>query len=260
MRLAFSPAPNPTPTPKPHEPPILATTGTPYPILQEELDILQSRSRQPATAPHLTLHTATHQLEQFHAQPRNSPIEKAALARLHELQHAPRFGRDIVFKAFNDIDTVYFAGRLHHNVQLSWGDCPRGVAGTTAPAYHRSSPIPRVRITLDRALLKAATTRLRDVWAVLMHEMVHAYLMVLCARWRDDDERDPGHGRHFRRCMEAVQRGLGGRRFVELGLTHRLCERVRGDPRWESGYRAVRRVVPGKRRGGFRGVFGRMWL
>lgn len=257
MRLPFSR--NPAKPAKQHDPPILATTGTPYPILQEELDILQSRTRPPATAPHLTLPSATHQLERFHAQPRN-PTAQAALSRLHELQRAPRFGADIVFKVFNDLSTVYFAGALNHNVQLSWGDCPSGgVAGTTSPAHYRSA-IPRVRITLDRALLKAATTRLRDVWAVLLHEMVHAYLMVLCARPRDEDERDPGHGRHFRRCLRAVQRGLGGRRFVELGLTHRLCERVRGDPRWESGYRAVKRVVPGKRRGGFRGVFGRKWL
>lgn len=110
---------------------------------------------------------------------------------------------------------------------------------------------------MDRKHMQLPTTRLRDVWATLMHEMVHAYMIVLCEEYHDLDEEDPSHGRHFKRCLAAVQKGLGGKQFVELDVTHALTDRDRYDPRWESGYRAVRRTHPGKRQGGFGGVFGR---
>lgn len=243
------------PKDKPHESPIRATRGTPYRISQEELDILQSRSRPARTEPHLTIGSATRKLERFHAQPRGA-TEEAAMQRLAGLRHAHRFGKDVVFKVFNDIDAVFFAGRLYRNVYLCWGDCAEGVAGATAPP--RPWPgCPRVRIRLDRTHMELPTTRLRDVWSVLMHEMVHAYLVVLCEEYHDVDEPDPGHGRHFRRCLAAVQKGLGGKEFVELDVTHTLTDRDRLDPRWESGYRAARQTRSGRRRSGFRGVFGR---
>jgi len=250
MHLPFTPKNN-----QPNEKHILATRGTPYPISQSELDILQSHSRRPRTKPHLTLSSATRKLERFHAHP-HSPAETAALHRLTELRHAPRFGKDVIFKTFNDIDAVFFAGRLYQNIYLCWSDCPDGVAGSTAPP--RGWPgSPRVRIRLDRMHMELPTTRLRDVWSVLMHEMVHAYLMVACVEYHDLDEPDPGHGRHFKRCLAAVQRGLGGREFVELDLKHTLTHRDRRDPRWESGYRAVRRTGSGKRPGDVRGGVGR---
>ena len=118
----------------------------------------------------------------------------------------------------------------------------------------------RVSITLDDRILGLPTTRLRDVWSTMMHEMVHAYLKVECGT--DSDLDDPGgdvaHGVCFRRCLAAVQRGLGGKLFVELDVTHTLTRREGEDRRWESGYRPVggaRRAMGGG--GGRRGGRGR---
>jgi len=232
--------------PHPPDKPISAAAGTPYPTPQSEIDILQDRTRARATNPYLSIGRATGSLEKFHRRPRN-PREEEALERLEDLQHATdHFGKDVVFKVFDDIDTVFFAGKLSQNVHLSWADCPGGrraphAAGVTCATGLEAR---RVAIQLDNKILQLPTTRLRDVWAVLIHEMVHAFLRVVAIDPSDWDDPDPGHGRHFRRCMAAVQKGLGGKEFIELDVCHDLLDRDRHDSRWESGYRPV-----GKTRG-----------
>ena len=92
--------------PHPPDKPISAAAGTPYPTPQSEIDILQDRTRAPATNPYLSIGRATGSLEKFHRRPRN-PREEEALERLEDLQHATdHFGKDVVFKVFDDIDTV----------------------------------------------------------------------------------------------------------------------------------------------------------
>ncbi len=227
---------------------VLASQGTPYPVSQDEIDVLQDPTLYPRREPYLSLSAATRKLEEFLHQPRG-PKEREALRRLRDLEYATgRFGRDIVFKVFNDIDTVFFAGKLYHNVLLTWGHC--STDDTIGETWPPSPPHRRVRIVLDYRLLTKPTSRLREGWSTLIHEMVHAFHLVKCTDCLESDDPDPTHGRHFVRCLGAVRNSLRGESFIKLSPDHDLCG---SDSGCKFGLRPV-----GKRHAG-RGYDGHHW-
>lgn len=57
---------------------------------------------------------------------------------------------------------------------------------------------------------EAAVSHFRGMWGTFLHECCHAYLGILTGNACDEDEDkegfDGGHGRHFQRCIHAVDR------------------------------------------------------
>ena len=102
--------------------------GTNYQCTHEDLlscrsSVLESAMLGPRTPPYFTtLDRATEWLEKSLAQPAET-IEGPALTRLDRFFNAPENDNwcpDIIYKAFADLDLLFFKGELRGNVQLGW--------------------------------------------------------------------------------------------------------------------------------------------
>ena len=105
---------------------LLITQGvSDYECTIEELQNHQNPMLSPPRHSHpVTLDQATERLESALAQPTSIP-ECPALARLNRFFNAPpndNWGPDIVFKAFADLDLLFFMGELRGHVYLRWTD------------------------------------------------------------------------------------------------------------------------------------------
>ncbi|MCJ1236775.1 hypothetical protein MMC14_004757 [Varicellaria rhodocarpa] len=155
-----------------------------------------------------------------------------ALLRTHN-----DWGPDIVFKAFEDINTVFFGGMLRHRIRLLW--CSRNDMIAKDPAHademksvgglssgrikhlaHRDGENVMIVghakfsiISLNAALILLGPYRRSNkwdmMWGILLHEMVHAYLHTrtdLHAPTYLPSDKDKHHGVHFERCLAALRR------------------------------------------------------
>ncbi|KAI9724104.1 MAG: hypothetical protein M1812_000823 [Candelaria pacifica] len=210
--------------------------GTPYPVTQEEIDVLQDR-RKSYVRPrfHMSKHKAEDLLVDAHA--RGVHLDKdqvAAMDRLQALGKLNRWGSDIAIKAFNDLDKIFFMGVLRGNVYVRWSD--KSERGDWGGQTHSHCIGRRIMIQLSTKVLKNKLASLRDVWSTLLHEMIHAYLFHQCGSFIvDEDDEYPGHGPVFQSCMKAIQYRIGNPRFIDLQLTHSILNR----PSWytKGGYR-----------------------
>ena len=121
----------------------------------------------------MSMDEATRRLEDAHrpGTPLNAR-QAAALRRLQDLEKVGKYGPDIVFKIFNDLDTLLFQGVLNGNVYLCWMSeavtpLSAGCAGITWSAGSRAR---RISMELNEDILQRSTTRLRDVISTLVHE------------------------------------------------------------------------------------------
>ena len=138
----------------------------------------------PRTYPdeYMSMGEATRRLEHAHrpGKPLNAGQE-AALQRLQDLEKVGKYGPDIVFKMFNDIDTLLFQGVLRGNVYLRWSsdDALTSLVGmkslalcfaglTSSAGYHAK----RVSVQLNEDMMQLSTIRLRDVIGTLVHECI----------------------------------------------------------------------------------------
>lgn len=161
-------------------PRIYAERGTPYPCTQAVIDELQDTQLHPRTEPdtHMSMGEATRRLENAHrsGNPLNAG-QKAALQRLQDLEKVGKYGPDIVFKIFNDLDTLLFHGALNGNVYLRWSSTDEFIRqnGYGEASGRTSQPgfvAMRVGIQLNEGVLQLSTTRLRDVISTLVHECI----------------------------------------------------------------------------------------
>lgn len=171
-------------------PKIYAERGTTYPCAQAAIDELQDTQLRPRTEPdtHMSMGEATRRLENAH-RPGN-PLDagqKAALQRLQDLEKVGKYGPDIVFKIFNDLDTLLFHGALNGNVYLRWSSTDELIRqnGYGKASGRMSEPgfiAKRVGIQLNKDILQLSTTRLRDAIATLVHECIvsHPWPILLC--------------------------------------------------------------------------------
>ncbi|KAI9816596.1 MAG: hypothetical protein M1827_001728 [Pycnora praestabilis] len=211
---------------------VYANQGTPYPgVTQHQIDILQDRHRRRHHLPRQSMRSAAYKLEDAHARGVHlTPEQVAALDRLTALSQVGRWGPDVVIKTFDDLDLVFFRGKLRGNIYLRWTSPQptsserrdqRHSLGTTW-SYRSLAGCPRIAIELSSEILTRQEMSLRDVWSTLLHEMCHAYLGHLndyCEDDKDDDMSNPGHGRYFQKCIRAVQSRLGGSRWIRLDIT-----------------------------------------
>lgn len=171
-------------------PKIYAERGTPYPCTQAAIDKLQDTRLRPRTEPdaHMSMGEATRRLENAH-RPGTSldAFQNAALQRLQDLEKVGKYGSDIVFKIFNDLDTLLFQGVLNGNVYLRWSSADEFISqnGNGEAAGRMSKPgfiSRRVGIQLNEDILQLSTTRLRDAISTLVHECIvsHPWPFLSC--------------------------------------------------------------------------------
>ncbi|MCJ1265189.1 hypothetical protein MMC22_005064 [Lobaria immixta] len=197
--------------------PVSTSRGTPYPCDPYDLDECIFGSNRPPRSTH-SCNSATANLENF-LHP-DAPIDSAvhaAVTRLREALRIHDWKPDLVIKAFTDLDTVFFGGKLRGHITIHWRRASWWMQHFRSPqGYHRCMGTTQYldrqkakihlnawRILLDTHYAKTA------MWGVMLHEMIHAYGFVMCGLkrvtpyeqsrgWND------GHDLMFRCLIRAV--------------------------------------------------------
>ena len=190
-----------------------ADSGTPYPCTTSHINLLRDRQRKSCTqSGQLTLEEALARFVHFSFAPLHTKEQLDALQRLQDLKHLT-CEPDVIFKIFDDFDTVFFDGQLHGNVCLEYFETFLGGEACTNGADEWSN---RVSILLNVLSFTLGDATLHDVITNLMHEMVHAYLRVLCEPHADDSSDKFGHGYVFWVCIDALEYKLGGAGYANF--------------------------------------------
>ena len=144
-----------------------ADRGTPYPCSQMDLDRCFSLT---ATNPYqyVELMEATYQLVRFNRVTKPlSPDEVAALSRLTRAVNIVEWGPDLAIKAFKDLDTLFFMGRLSGNCQVRWSDHKMHDYGTTESLAHGQAKIwLNARLVLMGSPEEGFTDPFVEMWRV----------------------------------------------------------------------------------------------
>ncbi|OAL46774.1 hypothetical protein IQ07DRAFT_472471, partial [Pyrenochaeta sp. DS3sAY3a] len=113
---------------------------------------------------------------------------------------------EIPYRLFDRLDDALFAGQLKDTIFLDIERLDSNIPGATYTAS--SSPNPQVRrisILLNTRVFEYATSR--EIVAILIHHMIHAYFLVACGP-QQEDEVDYGrlsHGVHFCKILYTIQ-------------------------------------------------------
>lgn len=202
-----------------------AKAGAPYSISERDLHILQSTTfdyhhREWRALPlSVDLQEAHRRLEAFAHSGWTQRLRDARY-RLWEAYNLPqeRITADLFIKIFNDLDKVLFNGVLRNRVRVSWEyisnrapDVPpmgKGLA-FCRPAQWLTQHIERNSIIIDAAWQPQLCNR-EISWGVLIHEMLHAYLIITTAGFFSDDRPpricpgDTTHGPLFERTCNVL--------------------------------------------------------
>ncbi|RMZ71175.1 hypothetical protein GMOD_00005690 [Pyrenophora seminiperda CCB06] len=150
--------------------------------------------------------------------------------------------KEIPYRIFNKLDEVLFAGHLKNAVFLNIGSWGSDVSGATYT--HRLGPDPdvkRISIVLNGDVL----VRQRDVVAVLIHHMIHAYFLVACGGQKEDEVEYGrlSHDVHFGKLMFTIKRlsAVHGRELTPLDYGHNSSKLRYLDGKY---YRPQRRDTP----------------
>ncbi|OCL15401.1 hypothetical protein AOQ84DRAFT_435021 [Glonium stellatum] len=135
--------------------------------------------------------------------------------------------RGIVYQAFNAFDEFVFAGKLKDVVFLEFKGLDPRVSGATYIAGHHPNPrVTRVAIVLNSEKHREATPD--QIFASLLHHMIHAYFLVTCGSRPCDpkDERRLKHSSHFGKIMYTIKNlsaaSSSGRRALPIDFGHKL--------------------------------------
>ncbi|MCJ1270485.1 hypothetical protein MMC22_010382 [Lobaria immixta] len=159
---------------------ISASRGTPYPCDQHDLDECDFGSDRPPHSLQSQDHATTH-LEHF-LDP-NARIGSTVQAAMVRLQAALRIhdGKpDLIIKAFNDLDIVFFDGQLRGRTTIHWrrgswwaewersGGQSHKMYGVTRAVHHRRAAI---KLNAWEMFMNTADPKV-TMWKVTLHEMV----------------------------------------------------------------------------------------
>ena len=161
--------------------------GSAYPCSQSELDFhRRDRFMRKNKGPFVSLLKATQEvMVQNDESRRPSVAEYAAISNLAYVtrDHTYRYHPDIVVKAFNDLDTVFFGGRLHGNVLVSWANSTHcaeiqresrhGFLGYTEGSAHGEQGQARILLNPTAIFLENVEDEipLRAMFCTLLHEV-----------------------------------------------------------------------------------------
>lgn len=114
---------------------------------------------------------------------------------------------EIPFRLFNKLDEVLFARHLKSTVFLQVDNFNSDVSGATYT--YRMGPNPevkRISIVLNHDAIEHGQAR--DILAILIHHMIHAYFLVACGEQaeREVDYGRLDHGVHFGKIMLTIKR------------------------------------------------------
>ena len=108
--------------------------------------------------------------------------ESRAATRLRTIHDLTTWGPDIVFKAFVDLSTLFFAGRLQDRVHLIWrsrreiaihGDPELATAfGYTVPRQMGRKTVIEICLNKDAIFMQEEFKPWKKVWGTLLHEMI----------------------------------------------------------------------------------------
>ena len=180
-----------------------------------------------------------------------TPLSESARDALERLRtmlmwEDREWGPDLIVKTCYDWDKVFFDRRLKGHVMINWsteellrewkekpgawaclGHCL--VDGISWQRGHCRIELNANELLLfpnnhDRTIRAGdpPVSPFRYLWAVLLHEFCHAYLKIMTCHDSDDehdeaDEYERTHGRHFQRCLYAVDRRA--RELLGIGTT-----------------------------------------
>lgn len=159
---------------------ISASQGTPYPCSQNDIDESIFGFYKPLVATRFP-GEALMELESFFHPNRQISFEvEVAIFHLQAALEIQDWTPDLIIKAFKDLDTVFFAGKLRGHSTFSWGCASwwdenegivgghRGPMGVTRIVGHRKTAI---HLNAWGILLNSPNAKL-EMWLVTLHEMV----------------------------------------------------------------------------------------
>ncbi|KAF2632986.1 hypothetical protein BU25DRAFT_357968 [Macroventuria anomochaeta] len=149
---------------------------------------------------------------------------KAIRKRATEFQHDGLL-RELPYRIFNGLNETLFAGKLKGAVFLSIDSLESDVSGATYT--HSKGPnadVKRISIVLNSDVLKYAEAR--DIVAILIHHMIHAYFLVACGPQEEEEVAYGrlGHGVPFGKILTAIKKlsKTNSRELTPLGFGHEL--------------------------------------
>ena len=163
-----------------------ADYGSLYPCSQSELDFhRQGRFSSKNKGPFVShLEAITEVMVQNDERRRPSIAEIDAISNLASVvgDHTYRYHPDLVIKAFNDLDTVFFGGRLRGNVIVSWANSVECAAierdigrffGCTESRFPKEKGQARISLNARGMFLENFQDEnpLRAMFCTLLHEV-----------------------------------------------------------------------------------------
>lgn len=122
-------------------------------------------------------------------------MEEHAVACARERALAPakvEKGDMDIESMFHRFDRLFFSEKLKNKVDFRFSTLSEGWAETAGATFPKNK-YPKIRIVLNRALLKIKRGALKRVQDTLVHEMIHAYCML--------ENKDDDHGPEFQKHM-----------------------------------------------------------
>lgn len=188
--------------------------GTPYPTSQADIDFHQASKSESTKGPSMSRMEATAQIMRHNSENRKLPLppkEQAAIDNLLDMildvEDGYRWGPDLAIKCFRDLDLVFFGGHLQGHVCVSWQSLaskwPARILGMQALGVTLLGWGGKTKIFLDRDIIfkdRRYNSPFVLMFETLLHEMVHAYDLVVCPWWKPDKP----HGQHFQTSISVV--------------------------------------------------------
>lgn len=136
---------------------------------------------------------------------------------------------DLPFHVFNEIDAALFSGVLKGNVHLKWAPLPPMLFGRTIRAGRDDCP--RIAIELAEHLMAGGAPE--DILEVLVHQMIHAFLLQCCGhknRGVTGNGHDLKHGLEYSTIAYIIQASFFRKKLVsfpaEIGCFAHPAHRV----------------------------------
>jgi hypothetical protein len=135
------------------------------------------------------------------------------------------YAREIPYRFFNKLDEMLFAGHLKNSVFLDIQSLDSDVSGAThSQGWGLDPKVKRVSIILNDDVL--AEARARDIIAILIHHMIHAYFLIACGPQKEKQVSYGrlNHGLHFGKIMSTIKSisDTDGRPLKALDYGHSL--------------------------------------
>ena len=142
---------------------ISASRGTPYPCNQHDLDVCDFGSDRPPHSLQSQDHATTH-LEHFlDPNARISSTVQAAMVRLQAALRVHDWKPDLIIKAFNDLDIVFFDGQLRGRTTIHWR------RGSWWAELERSRGRPHKSFAITRSLHHRRAAIELNAWEMFMN-------------------------------------------------------------------------------------------